>query len=91
MYAFASGVIGSYLVSKSFGVALGIYINEFSISPKIEFNAIVDVPNSSRYLVYTAFGLAIISAGAQGWNIHKERVEKRKLDEEFGYKLGSEA
>lgn len=79
MYALASSILGGYLVSKAFGQALGIYINEFSISPKREFNAIVDIPQSSRILVYFSFFITSISCGVHAWQIY--RSANKKVDD----------
>ena len=79
------------MVTKTFGSALGTSINEWTISAKIEYNAIDGVTSLSRSLVYFSFVLTIISAIIQSIQLHKDLKEKTKLDEEFGYKMASEA
>lgn len=91
MYAIASGVLGGYLVTKSFGAALGTYINEFTISAKIEYNAITGVTQLSQVLVFSSLIMTVISISVQSIVLRKELNEKVKLDEEFGYKMTSEA
>lgn len=91
IYPIAAAILGSYLITKTFGAALNTYINEWTIESKIEYNAIKDVSDLSRLLVVVAFILALLSSIVQSLVMRKEMTEKLKLDEEFGYKPASEA
>lgn len=70
---------------------MNTYVNEWTISAKIEYNAIEKVSSLSRWLVIAAFCLALLSGVTQAFIMHREMNEKLKLDEEFGYKAASEA
>ena len=83
--------MGSYLVVKSFGGALNCYINEWTLTAKIEYNAITEAPVLSFWLVMMSFLLSVISSIAQLISLRNSKNERIKLDEEFGYKIASEA